>query len=98
MYNWINKDLLKVKSDTILSIDDSIPNAFLTILMETDPTLFEKVNKWIESHQEEYSKNSRKRALIGSDLIKLNELDKEETTLFVEKYPILKDLIIHSKL
>lgn len=96
MYNWINKRLLISQADSLLRIDDFIPNAFLTILMESNQDLFKKVNEWISNHQEVYSKNARKRALIGSDLIALDKLEKEEVLSFVELYPSFRDLIVNS--
>ena len=96
MYNWINKRLLISQADSLLRIDDFIPNAFLTILMESNQDLFKKVNEWISNHQEVYTKNARKRALIGSDLIALDKLEKEEVLSFVEQYPSFSDLIINS--
>lgn len=95
MYNWINKRLLISQADSLLRIDDFIPNAFLTILMESNQDLFKKVNEWISNHQEVYSKNARKRALIGSDLIALDKLEKEEVLSFVELYPSFRDLIVN---
>lgn len=95
MYNWINKRLLISQADSLLRIDDFIPNAFLTILMESNQDLFKKVNEWISTHQEVYSKNARKRALIGSDLIALDKLEKEEVLSFVELYPSFRDLIVN---
>ena len=96
MYNWINKGLLISQADSILRIDDFIPNAFLTLLMESNQDLFKKVNEWISNHQDVYTKNARKRALIGSDLIALDKLEKEEVLSFVEHYPSFRDLIINS--
>ena len=96
MYNWINKRLLISQADSLLRIDDFIPNAFLTILMESNQDLFKKVNEWISNHQEVYTKNARKRALIGSDIIALDKLEKEEVLSFVEQYPSFSDLIINS--
>lgn len=95
MYNWINKRLLISQADSLLRIDDFIPNAFLTILMESNQDLFKKVNEWISNHQEVYTKNVRKRALIGSDLIALDKLEKEEVLSFVELYPSFRDLIVN---
>lgn len=95
MYNWINKRLLISQADSLLRIDDFIPNAFLTILMESNQDLFKKVNEWISTHQEVYNKNARKRALIGSDLIALDKLEKEEVLSFVELYPSFRDLIVN---
>ena len=96
MYNWINKRLLISQADSLLRIDDFIPNAFLTILMESNQDLFKKVNEWISNHQEVYTKNARKRALIGSDLIALDNLEKEEVLSFIELYPSFRDLIANS--
>lgn len=96
MYNWINKRLLISQADSLLRIDDFIPNAFLTILMESNQDLFKKVNEWISNHQEVYAKNARKRALIGSDIIALDKLEKEEVLSFVELYPSFRDLIVNS--
>jgi len=96
MYNWINKRLLISQADSLLRIDDFIPNAFLTILMESNQDLFKKVNEWISNHQEVYTKNARKRALIGSDLIALDKLEKEEVLSFIELYPSFRDLIANS--
>ena len=96
MYNWINKRLLISQADSLLRIDDFIPNAFLTILMESNQDLFKKVNEWISTHQEVYNKNARKRALIGSDLIALDKLEKEEVLSFIELYPSFRDLIANS--
>ena len=96
MYNWINKRLLISQADSLLRIDDFIPNAFLTILMESNQDLFKKVNEWISNHQEVYTKNARKRALIGSDLIALDKLEKEEVLSFIELYPSFRDLIVNA--
>ncbi|WP_405296327.1 hypothetical protein [Methanobrevibacter sp.] len=93
MYNWINKELLLTKADEILSLDEFIPNAFLTVIMESNDSNFKKVIKWIESHQKEYNVNSRERALIGSDLIKLDALEREEVLSFIEGHPEYKVLL-----
>ena len=69
---------------------------FLTILMESNQDLFKKVNEWISNHQEVYTKNARKRALIGSDLIALDKLEKEEVLSFIELYPSFRDLIVNA--
>ena len=87
MYPWINKTLLISQADNILSLDEFIPNAFLTIIMESNDDNFEKVIKWIDSHQNEYSINSRERALIGTDMIKLDALEQKEVNLFIQNHP-----------
>lgn len=97
MYSWINKDLVVSQADEILAIDGFIPNAFLTIIMESDGN-FDKVVKWIESHQKEYNVNSRERALIGSDMIKLNDLEQKEVLDFIEENPSFENMIIKSNL
>lgn len=93
MYNWINEKELISQADSLLKIDNPIPNAFLTVLMESNHDNFEKVNKWINSHQEEYKKDLRKRALIGSDIIELDKLEKEEVLSFIESFPNFKNCI-----
>lgn len=98
MYNWINKELLLGQVDKILSLDEFIPNAFLTIIMESSDTNFKKVVKWIDTHQTEYNANSRERALIGSDMIKLNNLEQNEVLAFVEKNPVFRNMLISSKM
>ncbi len=98
MYNWINKELVVNQADKILGIDGFIPNAFLTIIMESDSTNFEKVVKWIESHQKEYNYNSSERALIGTDMIKLNALEQKEVLYFIKKHPSFEDMVISDKI
>ena len=98
MYNWVNKEMLISQVDSILRIDDPIPNAFLTILMESNHDNFEKVNKWISSHQKEYNNDIRKRALIGSDIIKLDALEKDDALSFIEKFPKFKNCIKEIKI
>lgn len=98
MYNWIDKDKLINQADHILALDEFVPNAFLTIIMESNNDNFQKTVKWIEDHQKEYNTNSRERALIGSDLIKLDALERKEVLSFVESNPNFQDILISSKL
>ena len=94
MYNWINKEQLINQADEILSLDEFIPNAFLTVIMESNDSNFGKVVNWIESHQKEYNLNSRERALIGTNMIELHAFERKEVLLFIENNPKFKDLIL----
>ena len=96
MYNWINKELLLTKADEILSLDEFIPNAFLTIIMESDNNNFQKVIDWINSHQKEYNLNYRERRLIGTDIVKLDAFEHEEVLSFIGDHPEYKEFIIEN--